>query len=199
MAEINLESRVISAFSDADGNPLGGGRAIELQAMPFSGKIIVRGNSADAQFCGAILESTKLQIPTKPNAVFSREGAVAFWLGPDEWLLRFDEFGETAAAMASLKKSLAGIHSAAVEVSDYYAVLRIRGPHVREVLSAGCPLDLHPSAFEAGCCSQTRFSTAAILLYQVDDAPTFEVQVRWTFAEYLWKYFAAAAREFDEY
>ena len=95
--------------------------------------------------------------------------------------------------MSALDDGLSGSHSALTDVSDYYAILRLSGDLAREVLAHGCPLDLDESAFGAGSCAQTRFRAAAVLLHCADSAPTFEVQMRWSYAEYLRRYFAEAA------
>jgi len=80
-----------------------------------------------------------------------------------------------------------------VEVSDYYTVIRLSGEKVRPVLASGTPLDLHRSVFSKGRCAQTRFGTASVLLSVHDDIPLIDLQVRWSFAEYVWKYLCKVA------
>jgi len=64
----------------------------------------------------------------------------------------------------------------------------------RGVLAQGCPLDLHPRAFRAGACAQSLLAGIDVLLHQRDDAPSYDLQVRWSHAAYLWAWLAAAAQ-----
>ena len=83
------------------------------------------------------------------------------------------------------------------DVSDYYVVMRLSGPEARVVLAKGSPFDVHPRSFDVGACAQTRFANASILLRLVGEAPTFDIQVRWSFAPYLWDYLVDASREYE--
>ena len=91
------------------------------------------------------------------------------------------------------------IHHAAVDVSDYYTVIRVTGFKARALMQKGCPLDLHPRAFGPGQCAGTVFHHAAVFVAQTDalddGSATYDVQIRWSFAKYLWDYFADGARE----
>ena len=49
----------------------------------------------------------------------------------------------------------------------------------------GCRLDLHPRAFAPGACMQTALARAQVILHQSDDAPTYEITVRNSFAVYF--------------
>ena len=185
-----------------------GGQAVNLEAPPIVGKILIRGLEDDPAFLRAAEAALGVALPLVPNTtaplpaaggrkkergeagVGERVGERVFWMGPSEWLVWTSE---REALMSALDDGLSGAHSALADVSDYYAILRLSGDLAREVLAHGCPLDLDESAFGAGSCAQTRFRAAAILLHCADAAPTFEVQMRWSYAEYLRRYFAEAA------
>ena len=175
------EPRAVSPFpSDM------GGAAVHLQARPCFGKVLLRGLGEDAAFLRGAEAALGSALPLRPNTTVGlADGGRIFWLGPSEWLVWTEAREETLAALA---ESLAGTHSAATDVSDYYAVLRLSGGLAREVLAHGCPLDLHESVFKPGDCAQTRFRAAAVLICQADDAPTYDVQARWSYAEYLRRY-----------
>ena len=117
------------------------------------------------------------------------------WLGPDEWLVLTPPDGADATADA-LRENLAGQHAAVVDVSDYYTTIRVSGPRSRDVLVKGTPLDLHPRNFGPGQCAQTRLAHATVLIIQDDDEPGYDVQVRWSMAEYLLDWLEDAAQEF---
>lgn len=179
-----------------------GGAAVHLEARPFFGKILIRGESEDGAFLKAAEGVLGASLPLTPNAAVELKGGGGrgriFWLGPSEWLVWTEAREEKLSALA---EALTDLHAAVVDVSDYYAVLRLSGELAREVLAHGCPLDLHEGVFKAGDCAQTRFRAAALLIYQADDKPTYDVQMRWSYAEYMRRYLAevselcAAARE----
>lgn len=184
---------------------------ITLIEVPFVGKVNIRGDSSDSAFAKAVEKVVGVRLPTTPNTVAERPGTglpsaeavehvagsghnVVYWLGPDEWLVHTPPNGEGALVQA-LREALSGVHAAVTDVSDYYVVIDLAGPNARDVLARGCPLDLHPSKFAAGQCAQSRFAHASILLHQKTDAPSYRLQVRWTYATYLWSYLADAAKQ----
>jgi len=115
------------------------------------------------------------------NTVATGGGNVAYWLGPDEWLLATN-FSATLAR--ALREALAGMFAAVTEVGGGNEVLVLEGATARAVLAAECPLDLDPRVFGPGHCAQTRFAHAAILLRPLDNGD-IELVVRRSFAEYV--------------
>ena len=67
---------------------------------------------------------------------------------------------------------------------------------MRELLAKGCPLDLHPRAFDVGQCAQSHLAKAPILIRQLDREPSFEIVVRRSFADYFWLWLEDAAAEY---
>jgi sarcosine oxidase subunit gamma len=65
---------------------------------------------------------------------------------------------------------------------------------VREVLAKDCPLDLHPRAFGAGRCAQTRLAKAAVLLRPLA-GDAIEIIVRRSFTDYFWLWLQEACRD----
>lgn len=185
----------IKKVSPLDGLAGPSGGNVKLTELPFVGKVTLRGDSEDDAFMAAVKDVLGFKLPTK--ALTSKEGKLysAYWVGPDEWIIYTPEDGETALE-AGLRDKLGDIPSQVVNVSDYYVTMRLSGPAAREVIKKGSPLDLHPRSFTTGQCTGTRFAHATIFLIQRDDQPTYDVQVRWSFAEYLWNYFTEAANEF---
>lgn len=171
--------------------PAGG---IALEERAFLGKINLRGNAADEAFTAAVRGVVECAPPSEPNTVASAGGHTVFWLGPDEWLVHCAE-SRRPALVDGLAAALGGQHCAVVDVSDYYVVMRLSGTRTREVLSKGTPLDLHPRAFPPGNCAQTRFGHATVLLHKLED-DVVDLQVRWSFAEYVWSYIVDGTREY---
>ena len=158
-----------------------------LSELPWCGKINLRGNPENAEFLKKAEASMGIPVATEPNTLNMDHGRTCFWLGPDEWLIHCD-LQETDELIENLNSNLSGIHSAVVDVSDYYTVLRLDGPDSSRLLAKACPLDLHPSKFNTGSCAQTRFGHASILLHQISAIPAYNIQVRWSYTEYVWDY-----------
>lgn len=162
--------------------------------------VLVRGDLENAQFTTAFQKAAGDAPPSSFSMAKANGERILFRLGPDEWLVRdaktppekiCAKFQRELRRETKTEKSETP-HAAVVNVSDYYTTIQIAGDGARDALAAGCPLDLHPRAFAAGSFAQSRFAVAAVLLYLRDDAPTFEVQVRRSFAEYVWDFLRAA-------
>ncbi|MEE8443898.1 MAG: sarcosine oxidase subunit gamma family protein, partial [Alphaproteobacteria bacterium] len=117
------------------------------------------------------------------------------WLGPDEWLVLTPPRAQ-GPLEAALNEALAGRHVSVVDVTDARTTIRLHGADARAVLEKGCPLDLHPRAFAAGQCAQTKLAKADIVIHQRDDTPTYDLHVACSFSRYLWDWLVDAAREF---
>lgn len=168
--------------------------AVSIQERPFVGKVNLRGNPDDEAFSQAVEKVLGKSLPTEPNTTASNADHTIFWLGPNEWLIHCQEDKQLELA-AALQSSLQGQHVAVTDVSDYYFVIRLSGEKTLELLSKSVPLDLHPRAFAEGNCAQTHVGHATILLHKIADDQV-DVQVRWSFAEYLWTYFREGTREY---
>lgn len=164
-----------------------------LREMDLVGKLNLRGDAGNAAFVAGVQAALGLEPPVRANTFNEDQSRRLFWLGPDEWLLHCDP-DAAGALQESLARSLSGTHHAVTEVSDYYTVLRLSGPDAAAILRRGCPLDLHHEAFPAGNIAQTRFGHASVLLHRLGDGETWDIQVRWSYAEYVWDYLASAMR-----
>lgn len=168
----------------------------EMAERRFTGKINLRGNPDEPEFLSAVQSQLGLALPLAPNSFAADDMHAVFWLGPDEWLIHCPA-EDRHQLLDRLSESLKEIHSAATDVSDYYLVIRVSGEKTRELLSKGTPFDVHPAVCKAGTCAQTVFGHAAVLLSCVDDTPTFDIQLRWSFAEYVWMYLYEGTREYE--
>lgn len=169
---------------------------VEIAECGFTGKINLRGDPDDPDFLSSVQSSLGLALPLEPNSFTEDDKHTVFWLGPDEWLIHCVP-DERHRLLGRLRESLGEIHSAATDVSDYYLVIRVSGEKARELLSKGTPFDVHPDVFNPGACAQTVFGHASVLLSCVDDTPTFDLQLRWSFAEYVWMYLLEGTREYE--
>ena len=143
----------------------------------------LRGDAAVAARAGGVFG---VGLPLEPHGVAEAGGRAALWLGPDEWLLLAPDVVDLAAALADLPHSL-------VDVSDGYEALVLRGAGAARALSAGCPLDLHVSAFPPGMATRTVFGRAGITLWR-RGVEEWRVEVGRSQIAYVRAYLAEAAR-----
>jgi sarcosine oxidase subunit gamma len=125
-----------------------------------------------------------IELPLRPNTVAQGRGVLAMWLAPDEWLLRAEGAGRADWTMR-IEEALAGQWFAVTEQSSGHCVVQLQGPGARDVLNAGCPLDLHPRTLTLGQCAQSHFFKASVLLRPLDtQGGGWEMIVRRSFADY---------------
>ncbi|MDX1499633.1 MAG: sarcosine oxidase subunit gamma family protein [Woeseiaceae bacterium] len=148
-----------------------------------AGFVNLRGNAEDAEFMHRAARVLDQPLPAEPNTI-SIAGHRVYWLGPDEWLIRCAA-GQAAGVVAALEDALAGLHVAVNDVSGGNVAIDLAGAAVRDLLARGSTLDFHPRAFRPGDCAQTGLAKAGVLVGQLTDAPTFELVVRRSFADYV--------------
>ena len=158
-----------------------------LEELPWCGKINLRGNTDNTSFVSSVKRALGLAIPLDAHTCTTKNGITCYWLGPDEWLVHCD-IEKVQSIIQNLKSALSETHSAVIDVSDYYSVLKLDGPDASTLLAKACSLDLHPDEFKVDACTQTRFGHASILLHKTSTNPTYQIQVRWSYTEYVWDY-----------
>ncbi|MBH62274.1 MAG: sarcosine oxidase subunit gamma [Alphaproteobacteria bacterium] len=170
----------------------------------FRGQINLRGDPGEKTFMDAVAKVTGSRLPTKPNTSAGPDdpqaGPRALWLALGEWLVVTVPGAEEETAR-SLAEVTADCGGTVTDVSDARTVIAMGGRHARDVLMKGCPLDLHPAAFEPGACAQSRLALATVILYRgadpsEADASAFEIHVARSFADYLWTWLEDAAGEY---
>ena len=172
------------------------GTQTQIAERPFIGKLTLRGNPEDKGFAAAAESVLGTALPTEPNTVSETGTCQISWVGPDEWLI-YTADGAQGPLQDRLRTALKDIHSAVADVSDYYTNIRISGTRARDVIAKGCPLDLHPRVFGPGQCAGSLFLKAAIRIIQIDDTPTYDLQIRWSFADYLFEHLLRGAEEWN--
>jgi sarcosine oxidase, subunit gamma len=162
--------------------------------LPFLAQLTIRLDPAEEAARRAI-ESVVGPLPLAPNTFHGGPDASVLWLGPDEWLIVGPPGGEEDLE-AQLRRALgeAGRSVAIVDVSANRTTIELSGPAARETLERGCPIDLDPPAFGPGHCAQTLVARANVLVAQLDNAPTYQLYVRPSFAAYLVAWLTDAAK-----
>ncbi|MFP1624199.1 sarcosine oxidase subunit gamma [Streptomyces sp. 5K101] len=170
------------------------GGAVRLAELPFLAQINVRLDPKGAAL-DAVGLALGLQLPLEPDTVVRAGELTALWLGPDEWLVVGPPGSQQD--LESRIRGAAGEEPVSVtDVSAQRTTVLVAGPRARDLLAHGCPLDLHPRAFEPGRCAQTTLARAQVVLVARDEPRAgFWVLVRSSFAGYLTDWLLDAAAE----
>lgn len=131
----------------------------------------------------ARLAEAGISAPTRPNSWITGRPS-SYWIGPDELLL-VGEDGSRAETEKRVREALGSAWFTLTDVSDQRTAIELSGRGARELLAAGCSLDLDPRRFAPGDCAQTMIGRAGVLLAAVDESPSFRLFVRNSFASYL--------------
>jgi sarcosine oxidase subunit gamma len=117
-------------------------------------------------------------------------GRAALWMGPDEQLL-LAPVSEAETVRAGLDRALAALPHSLVDVSHRQVAFELAGAHARNILNAGCPLDLHIGSFPVGMCTRTVLAKCDMVLWRTG-AETFHIEVWRSFAAYASRFLAEA-------
>lgn len=172
-----------------------GDAGVLLAERPHRCQVNLRGDPADEIFIAAVRGAIGVEPPLVPNTTAAAGDLKALWLGPNEWLIVGPDGREKDLA-AGLRAALAGSHAAVVDVSEARTVISVSGPRVRDLMAKGTGLDLHPRVFGPGACAQAGMAKTGMILVLTDEAPTFELYVLDSFADYLWTWLEEAGREY---
>jgi len=166
---------------------VGGAAIAELSGL---GRLSLRGGP---QVLAAAGDAFGLTLPLEPCRAAEGDARAALWLGPDEQLLLVQQ-SDWPAVLDALRRRLAGMPHALVDISQRQLALSVNGPRAAELLNSGCPLDLHPQAFPVGMCTRTLFAKAPVVLWRTA-ANTFHLEVWRSFAHYVQLLLLEVARE----
>ncbi|MEU6105230.1 sarcosine oxidase subunit gamma [Streptomyces flaveolus] len=170
-----------------------GARGVRLSERPFLTMVSLRVDPASA---AATRVGTALGAPLPAHCGGTARTGLhsVLWLGPDEWLVLSRTDGAVLAR--EMRDALAGDTGSVVDVSANRTTLELGGPAARQVLEKGCALDLHPRSFGPGRAVTTQVGPVPVVLWQTDDAPTYRLLPRSSFADYLARWLMDAMREF---
>jgi sarcosine oxidase subunit gamma len=114
--------------------------------------------------------------------------------GPGQWLAVLETLANEALA-EDLKRRLGALASIS-DQSGGRTVLRVRGARARDVLAKGLPIDLHPRSFAPGSAATSTLSLMGVQVWQVDDAPTYDIALFRSLSESFWRWLTASVAEF---
>lgn len=170
--------------------------SVTIAERPFLGHLNLRGKAQEIGV--SVKEVFGVDLPTEPNTVSIDGAGIALWTGPDEWLL-IHRSDEDVSRVDDLARHASDKHVSIVDLSSAQTVIYVTGSRARDVLARGCPLDLHSRVFGPGQCAQTHFGHIPVTVWLDNSKPDpqsdpwFNVVVRRSFADYLWRLLDDAA------
>jgi len=178
----------------ARAQPQLGSARFGLGELRFRGAVNLRARRDDAGARQALETALGAALPPVGKASIAGETKL-LGLGPDEWLL----IAADGPALAQrLRVATAGQFVGVTDVSENYTTLVASGPAAREVLAKGCPLDLHPRSLKPGDVAGSLVAKATVVLTLLSEEAgdaRFELLVRRSFADYLFRWLEDAGRE----
>ncbi|GLS19565.1 hypothetical protein GCM10007874_25820 [Labrys miyagiensis] len=177
--------------------PIGHGTGVTIQDRSDLELIVLAARKGQAGALAARMDAGYgLRLPSAPKRVVSGHLA-AIGTGPGTWLLtRESEASDKPGAFAGeLTQALAGL-AAVTDQSSGYAALRIGGPRARDTFAKGLDIDLHPRVFGPGDAAVTACSHIGVTLWQLDDAPTYEIALFRSMAGSFWHWLSESAGEY---
>jgi sarcosine oxidase subunit gamma len=127
----------------------------------------------------AVRDAVGVDLPTTPRR--NPHGATAFvWTGPGQWLA-MREGAEPYAFERELHQKL-GAFAAICDQSDGRTLIQVSGPGARDLLAKGPIVDLHPRVFGPGDVAATALAHIPVVLWQLDETPTYQFAVFRSFA-----------------
>jgi sarcosine oxidase subunit gamma len=193
LAHLGLAGRAADGLGEA---------GVAMAERPLPGIVDLRGKRGDKAFLDGFQKAAGYALPLEAGTTAGSGNTTALWLGPDEWWIVAAKPGADAGPRIAetLGAELAGQVCAITDVSESRACIRLSGPKARTVLQKGCPLDLHPRAFAAGRCAQSRLAKATAVIHltadKSADGSIFDLYVVRSFAEYVWHWLEDAGGEF---
>jgi sarcosine oxidase subunit gamma len=72
----------------------------------------------------------------------------------------------------------------------------LSGPHARDVLAKGLPIDLDPRAFPLGSAATSAIAHMGVQLWQLDDTRSYDLAIFRSVSQSFWSWLSASAAEF---
>ena len=195
MAEPRRESPLARAPAAAP-NCLIERPGVRVEELPFRAILVLHGRTGLPRFAQGVAQVLGRPPPDAPNTFvetrFGEERVVIAWAGPEEWFVVGQEEG-TSGLRVALRQALPEAKGAVVDVSSGFTLFSLEGRRARDLIAAGCPIDVHPRVFGAGRCAQTLYAGAGVCLLQRNETPRFEMMVRRSYAAWLWRRMESSA------
>jgi len=156
---------------------------------------LLDGPAGDGAFLAAIEDGLELELPSnagKANALGARR---AFWLAPGRWMVVAPR-DDLESLRAALSVTLIGRPGALTELGQGRTVIRVAGSKKLDLLSKGCPLDLHPRIFTVGSCAQSLVAGIPATLSVEENGAAIDLYIMRSFGLALWDWLLEAGAEY---
>lgn len=167
-------------------------RAVRLREVPFVTMVGLRALPGTAAG-GRVEARLGAELPTSCGSISAGTGGTLLWLSPDEFLVVSEQ--QPVDLTAALVEALEGESGSATDLSANRTTFELEGPAARHVLEKGCPLDLHPRAFQPGTAYVTVLGSVPVILWKVSD-DSYRILPRSSFADFLGRWLIDAMAEF---
>jgi sarcosine oxidase, subunit gamma len=167
-------------------------RGIWMNEVALLGYILLRGDSADPAFNGAVRQALDVALPAQPGDFAVSQHGVLLWQSPDEWLLVCGR-EQLGTHMSSLESALSGMHAQVVDNSGGLTQVYLTGREHQTVLRHVGVYDF--AALTPGRVAGTVCGKAGMVVYRVDERGVFVI-LRRSFADYIWRLLGRAARPY---
>jgi sarcosine oxidase subunit gamma len=194
MADLIVQRRspLADVALDIREGAVSGDQRVSLTERPYMTMVGLRMDPSSPA-AAAVERVLGTSLPRSCGQVTANAGHHLLWLGPDEWLLVSEPAPGTL--LDALVDAVGDAHAAVVDLSANRTVLELSGPAARSVLGKGCPLDLHPRAFETDRAVATTLARIPLVLWQIGP-DSYRLLPRSSFAQYVAAWLLDATREF---
>ncbi|NKE10372.1 MULTISPECIES: sarcosine oxidase subunit gamma [Kocuria] len=191
-----------------------GSDSVTVREIPFLNMVGIRVDP-DSAVASTLAGITGVGWPSAHGEVTGAVGdSAVLWLSPDEFLLVTEDAVElppgldgspdgalptisthplTVRLVAAMADS--GQPGQVVDLSANRTTLEISGPHARDVLEKGCPMDLHPRAFPVNTAVSTTLGPVQVMLWRTHE-DTWRLMPRSSFAHFVAQWLLDAMTEF---
>ena len=169
------------------------GAGIVFHEQAHMGHLNLRGNPEDDTFRRGVAEVLGVNLPLEPGSFTSSRENRLYWLGPTEWLAVVAVDTESKVE-AQLRQILTG-HFSVVDVSGGQTLISLSGDRVGMLFQKSSGYDFQSSNFTRGRCVQTTFAKASGLVGK-NAANSYDLVIRRSFSDYLFKWIVDAASEY---
>jgi methylglutamate dehydrogenase subunit D len=121
-----------------------------------------------AALAQALRECARLTLP-EPGCWVGDDALALLWCAPGQFLTV-----GAAGAVEGVAEALRGV-ALLIDLTGARVVVRVSGSEVREVLGRVVPLDLHPRVMAPGRVAATVAAHIGVQIWQVDDAPSYDI------------------------
>ncbi len=172
---------------------------ILIEERNFTGKINLRGKSADKDFMKNVGSVLDLVLPVEPNVRVSNNNINIIWLSPNEWLIETPET-DTNKILNLLKSSINHQKTAVTDVSFNRTVLRLEGKDVLTLLSKYLVINIEEVLKKNYSVAQTIFIKIPILLIRNnsdDQITSIDIHLNRSHAKYVYELLVDGSKILD--